>query len=122
LLEYDFDLVYRPGRLNSAPDLHQAQQNDSLQKILQDGPSLQSELFNLLHQHPTSCHLSIQKTFQCLHRLYWFPNMFLWIKNKVNQCHSCQGSKTSRIILVHRNWLPSNPSAHPFNSIAIDSC
>jgi hypothetical protein len=40
LLEYDFDLVYRPGRLNSAPDLHQAQQNDSLQKILQDGPIL----------------------------------------------------------------------------------
>jgi hypothetical protein len=164
LLEYDFDLVYRPGRLNSAPDalsrnpltsinllflltapdLHQAQQNDSFcAKILQDGPivpysiqsnvlfynktpvlpeSLQPELFNLLHQHPTSGHLGIQKTFQRLRRLYWFPNMFLWIKNKVNQCHSCQESKTSRITLGHTNWLLSNPPAHPFDSIAIDSC
>jgi hypothetical protein len=108
LLEYDSDLVYRPGRLNctpdalsrnpltsikslfllTAPDLHQAQQIDSLctkipAKILQGGPILlllytvirthlqqnsltsiilQPERFSLLHQHPASGHLGLQRS------------------------------------------------------------
>ncbi|OBZ80653.1 hypothetical protein A0J61_11298, partial [Choanephora cucurbitarum] len=82
---------------------------------------LQNEVFNLLHDHPTSGHLGIGRTLQRFSRLYYLPNMKEWITDKVNQCETCQRIKRTNYSFGHTKLVHAGAASHPFDVLAIDT-
>lgn len=83
--------------------------------------SLWQDTFDLLHSSSTTGHLGIGRTLQRFSRLYYFPKQKEWVNTKVNTCEVCQKVKRSHTTHGATSMVHSNPSEHPFDTIAVDS-
>jgi len=78
-----------------------------------------AKILNLLHDHPTSGHLGIQKTLERAKRRFYWPRMADDINSYVGTCLSCQRVKSTNqkpLGLLHPLPIPSQP----WESVAID--
>ena len=83
--------------------------------------ALRNDIFELLHENSTAGHLGIGRTLQRFQRIYYFEGMREWVTTKVKECLICQRTKRTNNTLGHTNLIRSNPSVHPFDTIAIDT-
>lgn len=51
------------------------------------------ELLKENHDLPSAAHLGIEKTFEKLSRLYYWPKMFESVREYIKNCHACKSSK-----------------------------
>ncbi|KAG0929312.1 hypothetical protein G6F29_012095 [Rhizopus arrhizus] len=83
--------------------------------------SLKEEAFDLLHSNTTAGHLGVSRTLQRFIRLFYFPNMNEWIKDKVGSCEVCLRVKKPHVTLGHTSMVHSDSPVQPFDTIAIDT-
>ena len=61
-----------------------------------DLPDLKSELLRQHHEAPTAGHPGRSKTYEMLHRNYYWPNMYRYVEQWVRNCHTCRRITSSR--------------------------
>ncbi|KAG1468800.1 hypothetical protein G6F56_003628 [Rhizopus delemar] len=83
--------------------------------------SQHNHAFDLLHANPTTGHLGVSRTVQRFSRLFYFPNLYEWVKKRVNSCEVCQRVKNPNVTLGHTKLKHSDTTVHPFDTIAIDT-
>ena len=146
LQEYNFDILYIPGKTNIPPDaLSQLPGVDQGKEDNQQVTVLPAQKFkitlatqevkilvlpidivkrgimNLMHNHPSAGHPGRDETLCKTQEHYHWPNMKEWIANYIKGCAICQQNK----ILTHCTKvlpyrIPTKPNAQPFQKIAMD--
>src|SRR6266567_694451 len=146
LQEYDFDILYIPGKANIPPDaLSRPPGADRGKEDNQDVVILPEAKFTvatvapegktlvpalnevkrgimaLVHDHPTAGHPGRDETLRKTQEHYYWPNMKDWIADYVKGCATCQQNK----ILTHRKRtpvyrIPTEEHTRPFQSVAMD--
>jgi len=128
LQEYNFDILYIPGKTNIPPDaLSQLPGVDQGKEDNQQVTVLPAQKFkvatttteakisvppidivkrgilNLMHDHPSAGHPGRDETLCKTQEWYHWPNMKEWIANYVKGCATCQQNK----IITHHTKVPS---------------
>ena len=146
LQEYDFDILYIPGKTNTPPDaLSQPPGADQGKEDNQDVTILPQEKFRistlapgekiqvlplnevkraimrLMHDNPSAGHLGQNETIRKTQEQYHWPRMKEWIADYIKGCAICQQNK----ILTHHTktlsyQIPTEENARPFQRIAMD--
>jgi hypothetical protein len=146
LQEYDYEILYIPGKENGPPDVlswppgaDQGQNNNQgitvlplekfkIQTIANEGkvwvPPLKEVkwgILNLVHNHPTAGHLGWDESLQKVQERYYWLGMKEWIMEYIKGCMICQQNK----VLTHRKiipiyWIPTNANTQPFQRVAMD--
>ena len=148
LQEYDYEILYVPGKTNMPPDaLSRPPGADKGETDNKDITVLPEDKFvvattttnhegkiivppilevkrgimTLMHDHPTAGHLGWDETLRKTQEKYWWPRMKEWIADYVKGCATCQQNK----ILTHRQKIPiyripSQVGTLPFQSVAMD--
>jgi len=65
-------------------------------KYVPDHDELRLQLLELWHAQAIVGHPGVAKTYEIIHRHYYWPNMKQTIKRYIRNCHTCQRSKASR--------------------------
>jgi transposase InsO family protein len=63
-------------------------------------PALKTRILREMHDAPTSAHLGVNKTYSRISALFYWPNMFIDVRDWVKSCIKCQASK-------HLNMKPA---------------
>ena len=148
LQEYDYEILYVPGKTNTPPDaLSRPPGADKGETDNQDITILPENKFiaasttvtpegkiivppilevkrgimMLMHDHPTAGHPGRDETLRKTQEKYWWPKMKEWIADYVKGCATCQQNK----ILTHRQKtptyrIPSQAGTLPFQSVTMD--
>ena len=148
LQEYDYEILYVPGKTNTPPDAlsrppgaDKGEMDNQDITILPEGkfiaasttttpegkiivpPILEVKrgIMMLMHDHPTAGHPGRDETLRKTQEKYWWPKMKEWIADYVKGCATCQQNK----ILTHRQKtpiyrIPSQAGTLPFQSVAMD--
>ena len=146
LQEYDYEILYIPGKTNIPPDAlshlpgADKGENDnqgielldpkrfSIATIAPEGkihvPALtevKRGIMTLMHDHPTAGHPGRDETIRKIKEKYWWPNMNQWIADYVKGCATCQQNKN----ITHQKkipiyCIPTKDSTLPFQSVAMD--
>src|SRR5260221_5994667 len=146
LQEYDFDILYIPGKTNVPPDaLSRPPGADRGKDDNQDVTILAPDKFRiamtspkgktlmpalnevkrgimrLVHDHPTAGHPGRDETLRKTQEHYYWSGMKEWVANYVKGCAICQQNK----ILMHRKKtptyrIPTEENAKPFQCVAMD--
>jgi len=146
LQEYNFDILYIPGKTNIPPDAlsrlpgADKGKNDNkevmvlpLEKfIIATTPTqpkievlpldlVKRGIMRLIHDHSLAGHPGRDETLRKTQERYHWPNMKEWIANYVKGCAICQQNK----ILIHQTkvplyHIPTEPNACPFQHVAMD--
>jgi len=146
LQEYNFDILYIPGKTNIPPDalsrlpgVDQGKEDNQQITVLPAQKfkiaTLKPEtkisvppidivkrgIMNLMHDHPSAGHPGRDETLRKTQEHYHWPNMKEWIANYVKGCAICQQNK----ILMHRTkvppyHIPTEPDTQPFQQVAMD--
>ena len=125
LQEYDYEILYVPGKTNTPPDAlsHPPGANKgetdnkdiivlpeekftivstmtNTEKRIVVPPILEVKrgIMTLMHDHPTAGHPGCDETLQKMQEKYWWPKMKEWIADYVKGCVTCQQNK----ILTHQ--------------------
>ena len=144
--EYDFDILYIPGKTNIPPDAlsrlpgADKGENDNkevmvlppekfvvatapTQPIIEVPPLdlVKRGIMRLVHNHSSAGHPGRDETLRKAQERYHWPNIKEWITDYVKGCATCQQNK----ILTHRTktplyCIPTEPNAHPFQWVAMD--
>jgi transposase InsO family protein len=107
-------------------------------KYVPDHNELRLQLLELWHAQPVVGHPGTSKTYEILHRHYYWPNMVQTIKRYIRNCHVCQRSKPSRqalqgtlrpLSVPHQRWLDLSmdfitklPISSGFDAILVVVC
>ena len=140
LQEYDFNILYIPGKTNIPPDVlsrlpgTDKGENDNKEIVvlppekftiataptqpLIEVPPLdlvKRGIIRLVHNHSLAGHPGRDETLRKAQEQYHWPNMKEWIANYMKGCATCQQNK----ILTHRAkvpiyCIPTEPHARPF--------
>ncbi|UYV71083.1 K02A2.6-like, partial [Cordylochernes scorpioides] len=79
----------------------------------------QKELLENMHDHPTSGHMGIKRTYNRLKSKYFWPSMLKTVEEYVSSCPECQFRKTPS--QLPQGLLPLIPPAsRPFEKMGID--
>ena len=122
LQEYDFDILYIPGKTNVLPDAlsrppgadRGKEDNQDITilvpnkfKIATTTPErktlvpplneVKRGIMRLIHDHPTAGHPGRDETLRKTQEHYYWPGMKEWIANYVKGCAICQQNKILRI-------------------------
>ena len=146
LQEYDYEILYIPGKTNIPPDalsrLPGADKGETdnqgielldpkrfvIATIAPEGKihvpaitEVKRGIMTLMHDHPTTGHPGRDETIRKTKERYWWPNMNQWIADYIKGCAICQQNKN----LTHQKKVPVYriPSKHgtlPFQSVAMD--
>jgi len=146
LQEYDFDILYIPGKTNIPPDTLSRLpgvdkgENDNKEVVVlppekfiiattPTQPKIEVPPLNLvkrgiirlIHDHSLAGHPGRDKTLRKTQERYHWPNMKEWIANYIKGCAICQQNK----ILMHRTkvplyHIPTEPNTCPFQHVAMD--
>ena len=148
LQEYDYEILYVPGKTNTPPDaLSRPPGADKGETDNKDITVLPEDKFitaaitttpegkiivppilevkrgimTLMHDHPTAGHPGRDETIRKTKEKYWWPRMKEWIADYVKGCATCQQNK----ILTHQQKtpiyrIPSQAGTLPFQSVAMD--
>ena len=148
LQEYDYEILYVPGKTNTPPDalsrppgadkgetdnkdvtvLPESKFIAASTTVTPEGkiivpPILEVKrgIMTLMHDHPTAGHPGRDETLRKTQEKYWWPKMKEWIADYVKGCATCQQNK----ILTHRQKapiyrIPSQVGTLPFQSVAMD--
>ena len=148
LQEYDYEILYVPGKTNTPPDALSrppgADKGETDNKdvtvlpenrfvsasatVTPEGkiivpPILEVKrgIMTLMHDHPTAGHPGRDETIRRTQEKYWWPRMKEWIADYVKGCATCQQNK----ILTHRQKtpvyrIPSQAGTLPFQNVAMD--
>ena len=128
LQEYDFDILYIPGKTNIPPDalsqlpgVDQGKEDNQQVTVLPEQKfkvaTTTSEskvnvspinivkrgIMNLIHDHPSAGHPGRDETLHKTQERYQWPGMKEWIANYIKGCTICQQNK----IITHHTQVPS---------------
>ncbi|CAF1388359.1 unnamed protein product [Didymodactylos carnosus] len=73
------------------------------------------------HDHPTSAHFSVHRTYAKMKYKYWWPDMQRYIIDYINSCIACKQHNYSRQ-KTPGHLHPITPLTGPFQVIGIDYC
>ena len=146
LQEYDYEILYIPGKTNIPPDalsrLPGADKGEmdnqgielldpkrfTIATIAPEGKiyvpaitEVKREIMTLMHNHPTASHPGRDETIRKTKERYWWPNMNQWIADYVKGCTTCQQNKNlthQKRVPIYR--IPSKQGTLPFQSVAMD--
>ncbi|UYV84440.1 hypothetical protein LAZ67_X002171, partial [Cordylochernes scorpioides] len=79
----------------------------------------QLELLEQMHDHPTSGHMGIKRTYSRIKDTYFWPSMFKTVEKYVSSCPECQFRKTPSQ-QPSGKLQPIPPASRPFERIGID--
>ncbi|UYV79967.1 K02A2.6-like [Cordylochernes scorpioides] len=79
----------------------------------------QKELLENMHDHPTSGHMGIKRTYNRLKSKYFWPSMLKTVEEYVSSCPECQFRKTPSQ-LPQGLLQPIPPASRPFEKMGID--
>jgi RNase H-like domain found in reverse transcriptase/Integrase zinc binding domain len=146
LQEYNYEILYIPGKTNVPPDIlsrspdaDQGKEDNRDVIIIPDEkfkitnaelegkikvPNLNEikrGIMRLVHDLPTAGHPGRDETLRKTQEHYYWPHMKEWIADYVKGCAICQQNK----ILTHRRKtpvyrIPTEPNARPFQRVAMD--
>ena len=148
LQEYDYKILYVPGKTNTPPDalscppgtdkgetnnkdvvvlpenkftIASATTNPEGKVIVPPILEVKRGIMTLMHDHPTAGHPGHNETLRKTQEKYWWPRMREWIADYMKGCTICQQNK----ILTHRQkvltyQIPSKVGTLPFQSVAMD--
>ncbi|UYV70961.1 hypothetical protein LAZ67_8001260, partial [Cordylochernes scorpioides] len=77
------------------------------------------ELLEQMHDHPTSGHMGIKRTYSRIKDKYFWPSMFKTVEKYVSSCPECQFRKTPSQ-QPSGQLQPIPPASRPFERIGID--
>jgi len=146
LQEYDFDILYIPGKTNIPPDalsrlpgVDQGKEDNQQVTVLPaqkfkiattvsetkiNVPPIdivKQGIMNLMHNHPSAGHPGQDETLCKTQERYFWPKMKEWIANYMKGCAICQQNK----IITHHTkvppyCIPTETNAQPFQQVAMD--
>ncbi len=91
---------------------------DQVRLCIPKGP-LRTQILHDHHDIPTAGHQGIERTYEALHRLFYWPRMNNDVRNYVKSCDSCQRVKASQ--QVPAGLLQPMPTpAYPWESVSMD--
>ncbi|UYV73036.1 K02A2.6-like [Cordylochernes scorpioides] len=79
----------------------------------------QLELLEQMHDHPTSGHMGIKRTYSRIKDKYFWPSMFKTVEKYVSSCPECQFRKAPSQ-QPSGQLQPIPPASRPFERIGID--
>ena len=82
----------------------------------------QQHLIHVSHSSPMSCHLGLQKTYQRMAALFYFPKMRQKIKSYIRCCKSCQMTAPMRVKERQPLRQLDVMASHAFDDVSIDVC
>jgi hypothetical protein len=99
LEEYDYEIIYKKGALNTNADalsrIHELSENETNRRKEIDEESKKQILYEY-HDAPLGGHRGMNKTYRAIKNKYSWPNMKREIENYIKQCKSCQVNKILR--------------------------
>jgi hypothetical protein len=146
LQEYDFNILYMPGKTNVAPDAlsqppgadHGENDNQSITMLPESRfnvatvdakdktlvPPLdvvKRGIMRLMHDLPMARHLGRDETLRKTQEWYYWPGMKNWISEYIKGCATCQQNK----ILTHKQQtpifrIPMEENTRPFQRVTMD--
>ena len=146
LQEYDYKILYIPGKTNIPPDalsrLPEADKGETnnqgvelldpkqfvIATMAPEGKihvpaitEVKRGIMTLMHDHPTAGHPGRDETICKTKEQYWWLNMNQWIADYVKGCAICQQNKNlthqRKVPIYH---IPSKQGTLPFQSVAMD--
>ncbi|RVW68732.1 Transposon Tf2-2 polyprotein [Vitis vinifera] len=117
LLGYDYEIIYRPGKENSAADALSRRSNSPLlnpifisQVSLWDDirmaaatdlvvvpTALRGQLLQEFHDSKVAGHSGVLRTFKRLAQQFYWPSMYKNIQDYIQQCATCQKTKSETL-------------------------
>ncbi|RVW76696.1 Transposon Tf2-8 polyprotein [Vitis vinifera] len=117
LLGYDYEIIYRPGKENSAADALSRRPNSPLlnpifisQVSLWDDirkaattdlvvvpTALRGQLLQEFHDSKVAGHSGVLRTFKRLAQQFYWPSMYKNIQDYIQQCATCQKTKSETL-------------------------
>jgi hypothetical protein len=121
LEEYDYEIVYKPGKQNANADalsrISTLEREDcTLGKVDDD---LKTKILHENHVSALGGHRGMNKTYEAIRRHYQWPNMNGEVEEDVKSCVKCQMNKTLR----PKGKAPmeiTSTAEHPFERCALD--
>ena len=82
---------------------------------------LQHDIVQKYHDHPTARHPGELQTFNAVKEHYWWPGLWIFVKNYVQGCGTCQQFKIDRNLMKPAFMpLEGAKSTQPFTSCSMD--
>ncbi|GJS82615.1 putative reverse transcriptase domain-containing protein [Tanacetum coccineum] len=91
LSDYDFDILYHPGKANILDAQKEAMKKKNVRA--ENLGRLRDLIIHELHKSKYSIHSGSDKMYQDLKQLYWWPNMKADIATYVSKCLTCSKVK-----------------------------
>jgi hypothetical protein len=123
LEEYDYEIVYKKGALNTNADalsrinsMEKQEGNNENQEI---GEDRKKQILYEYHDAPLGGHRGMNKTYQSIKSNFSWPNMKKEIEEYIKACKKCQVNK----LLSPRKRAPmeiTTTASHPFEKCSLD--
>ena len=146
LQEYDFDILYIPGKTNIPPDalsrlpgVDQGKEDNQQVTVLPEQKFkvatttsetkinippidvVKQGIMNLMHDHPSVGHPGQDETLRKTQEHYQWPKMKEWIANYVKGCVICQQNKIiTHCTKIPPYRIPTEADAQPFQQVVMD--
>ncbi|UYV64395.1 K02A2.6-like [Cordylochernes scorpioides] len=132
--EHDYDSYIKKidNLVNQNPNSYGEDFTKFKEKLFKKNPSVtgdpwllivpknkQKELLENMHDHPTSGHMGIKRTYNRLKSKYFWPSMLKTVEEYVSSCPECQFRKTPSQ-LPQGLLQPIPPASRPFEKMGID--
>jgi hypothetical protein len=121
LEEYDYEIVYKPGKQNS--NAAALSRIGAITKGEGDSgeidPQMKSKILQEAHDSPLGGHRGMNKTWEAIKEHYQWPNMKQKVEEYVRKCEKCQLNKILRPKVKAPMEITST-AKHPFEKCALD--